>query len=407
MELPTPKRHTVLIQSILVLAFAIPWAKPALPSLIAVVLLIACYHSFRNRTHTRPTTSRAPLGLCALFILLFVGLAYTEHPETAINELGIKLSFTIFPLIAFITPTINRENITKIQLAFVSGCFFFIGIAAAHAGYQIMQSGDFYYATYDRLSWYIHPTYIAQYIAFAVYLLAAMAMKGRYLFKIALLHFGAIALALLFIVLLSSKAGYISALLVMFIVMIQAINSGITKTKSIAGFLLAASLFTFIVFSLPISSTRVENAIADFQVAKQKSEENDTTPAQGTSTQMRIVTWRSALMVLVDNPFGTGTGDTQHALNTIYLANSEVFPAEKNLNAHNQFLQLGAELGWPGLMMLLLILLALWKSNGGDYSIRAFTLICVLNFLFESTLEAQAGIVFFSFWVMVYGKMEK
>ena len=64
-------------------------------------------------------------------------------------------------------------------------------------------------------------------------------------------------------------------------------------------------------------------------------------------------------------------------------------------------------MGWPGLLMLLLILYALWKSHGGDYSVRAFALICALNFLFESTLEAQAGIVFFSFWVMAYSKIDE
>ena len=407
MELPTPKRNNLFFQLLLALAFAIPWAKRALPSLIVLVLLIACYDSYKNRTFARPATFLAPLGLCALFLLMVAGLTYTEHPETAINELGIKLSFLVFPLLAFITPSITRENIAKIQHAFISGCFLFIGIATAHASFHIVHSGDFYFATYDRLSWYIHPTYVAQYQAFTVYLLAAMALNGRYLFNKAILHFGAIVLALVFIVLLSSKAGYISALLVMFIIMVQAIGSGVAKSKSIAGFLLAASLFILIIFSLPISSARVENAIADIQVAKQKSEENDTTPAQGTSTQMRIVTWRSALTVLMAHPLGTGTGDTQHALNAIYRANSETLPAEKNLNAHNQFLQFGAELGWPGLLMLLLILYALWKSHGGDYSVRAFALICALNFLFESTLEAQAGIVFFSFWVMVYSKIDE
>ena len=407
MELPTHRRNNLLFQSLLALAFAIPWAKRALPSLIAIVVFFALYETIRRRSITKPTSFLAPVGLCALFFLMIVGTTYTEHLSAAWNEIGIKLSFLIFPLLAFITPSISRENVSKVHYAFVSGCFLFIGIAFAHSTYETIQSGDFYYTTYDRLSWYIHPTYAAQYQAFSFYLLAVLAIKGKYLFNRIILHYSALAMTLLFIVLLASKAGYISVLLVMFFLLFQAIDTGISKVKSISTFLLVSSLFIFVILNLPTSSQRVENAIADFQLAKQKSEQNDASPSQGTSTQMRIVTWRTALTVLRENPFGTGTGDTQQALNTIYLQNSETFPANKNLNAHNQFLQLGAELGWIGLLLLLLILYALWRSYGGDYAIRAFALICALNFLFESALEAQAGIVFFSFWLMVYSKMDE
>jgi O-antigen ligase len=234
-----------------------------------------------------------------------------------------------------------------------------------------------------------------------------MGMREKYLFNRKFIHYIALIFVLLYIVLLSSKAGYIVALAVMSWLFIQAIRSRISITKSFSVFVITASLFIFTILNLPSSSQRVENAIVDLQIAKQRSEENNNSSSEATSTQMRIVTWKASLSVLMDNPFGTGTGDTQPALNTNYLQNSEEHPAKKNLNAHNQFLQVGAELGWPGILSLLICLLALWQAFGGDFAIRLFVLVSVLNFLFESMLEAQAGIVFFSFWVMVYSKMDK
>jgi O-antigen ligase len=234
-----------------------------------------------------------------------------------------------------------------------------------------------------------------------------MGMRGKHLFNRILIHYLAIALVLFFIVLLSSKAGYIVTLVAMLFLLVEAIRTGISIAKSMSIFVITSSLFILTVLNLPSASKRVENAIVDLQSANQRSEENGNSASQATSTQMRLVTWEASLSVLLDNPFGTGTGDTQQALNTIYLQNSEEHPAKKNLNAHNQFLQVGAELGWPGMLALLICLFALWQAYAGNFAIRLFGLVSAINFLFESMLEAQAGIVFFSFWVLIYSKIEK
>jgi len=407
MELPTPKRNNIVFQSLLALAFAIPWAKKALPSIIAFLLVMALYNAVRKKSFSLPSAPTAPISLFAFFLLLILGTTYTEHPVEAWNEIGMKLSFFIFPLLAFITPNFTKTEVSKIQDAFILGCFLFIGITVSHSVYETIHHNDLSYTSYERLSWYIHPTYAAQYQAINFYLLAAMGMRGKHLFNRIFIHYLAIALVLFFIVLLSSKAGYIVTLVAMLFLLVEAIRTGISIAKSMSIFVITSSLFILTVLNLPSASTRVENAIVDLQSANQRSEENDNSASQATSTQMRLVTWEASLSVLLDNPFGTGTGDTQQALNTIYLQNSEEHPAKKNLNAHNQFLQVGAELGWPGMLALLICLFALWQAYAGNFAIRLFGLVSAINFLFESMLEAQAGIVFFSFWVLIYSKIEK
>jgi hypothetical protein len=407
MELTTPKRNNFIFLSLLALSFAIPWAKKALPTVIAVILLIAFYNAIRKKSLTVPSAPSAPISLLAIFLLLIIGTTYTEHPVDAWNEIGIKLSFFIFPLLAFIIPNFTKQEVSKIQDAFISGCFLYIAITGSHAAYETIRHNDFFYASYDRLSWYIHPTYASQYQAINLYFLGVMGMNGQYLFKRAFIHYLAIALVLLFIVLLSSKAGFIGAIATLLFLFVQSIRKGISIIKSFSFLLITSSLFIITILNLPSTSQRVENAITDLQIAKQRSEENDSSTSQATSTQMRIITWKASLSVLCDNPFGTGTGGTQQALNTIYLQNSEEHPANKNLNSHNQFLQLGAELGWPGISAILICLFALWQAQGGNFNTRLFVMVSALNFLFESMLEAQAGIVFFSFWLLIYSKIEK
>lgn len=218
------------------------------------------------------------------------------------------------------------------------------------------------------------------------------------------MHYSAILLVLIFLALLSSKAGYITAIFVLSVVLIQSIRAGLSITKSLGGFAVAIVIFGITIINLQAISQRLENAVMDLRIAKHRISENSDAVSQATSTQMRLVTWQASMQVLMENPFGTGTGDTQEALNTIYLQKLELHPAEKNLNAHNQFLQFGAELGWPALLAIFLCLFALWKSGKAEKTAQLFALICSLNFLFESMLEVQAGIVFFCFWVLVYSK---
>lgn len=389
---------------LIVLAFAIPWAKKALPSIIVISLLVALFYVIRKRTIFKPKEPLAPLSLIALFFLLLLGTTYTEHPYEAWNEIGIKLSFFVFPLLAFITPNLSKSQTSEIQYAFLAGCFLFIGIAASHSTYETVQHQDIYYTTYDRLSWYMHPTYAALYQTFALYLLCSLFFRRQFLFNNRSIHVGAILMVLIFIALLSSKAGYLATLFVLVYSLAQSIRLGWSLTRSISTIAVAISLFVLTILNLRTTSQRVENALHDLSAVEVNRSQNDTTSLQATSTNMRLLTWQASATVLLENPFGTGTGDTQEALNTIYLQHSATHPAEKNLNAHNQFLQLGAELGWPGLLVILLCLFALWNFGKRDQTIRLLALVCGLNFLFESMLEVQAGIVFFCFWVFTYSK---
>ena len=408
MELPTPKRDQLIQQLLILLAFAIPWAKKGLPTLIGVLVVFALVRFFKRKTASIPPRPTALIALLSLFMLLVLGTTYTQHPDEAWNEIGIKLSFLIFPLLALITPSLAKDEARKIQDAFITGCFVFMAITVSHAVWVVVQHPDWYYFTYDRLSWYVHPTYAATYQAMALFLLVHKGMNNQYVAGRKLLHVLAITLLLAFIVLLSSKAGYLCTLIVVFYSIYLAYQRGIRTAKIALPATIAIALFISMIVGLPATSERVKTAVEDIRVNESSDTANDTAIAVHTSsTSMRLITWSASWSLLCENPFGTGTGDTQPQLNSLYDQQGERYAASRQFNAHNQFLQTGAEIGWPGLAVLLIILGAVWILGRSQPAAQLFVMLCALNFLFESFLEVQAGIVFFSFWILVYSRTDR
>jgi len=407
MELPTPKRDQLLQHLLAALAFAIPWAKKAIPTLIGVIVVFALIRFFKRKSASIPSQPTALFGLFALFMLLVLGTTYTQHPNEAWNEIGIKLSFLIFPLLALITPSLEKADLKNILNAFVAGCFLFMAITISHAVWVIAQHPDWYYFTYDRLSWYIHPTYAATYQAMALFALLHAGIKRNFLAGNMWLHLLAITLLLVFIALLSSKAGYLCALLVLAYAAYYALRNGMRLSSIAMAATLTIALFITMILALPTTSDRVKDAVADIRTSETAVESSDTVAtAHTSSTSMRFITWSASWKLLCENPFGTGTGDTQPELNRLYRQQGEDYAALRQFNAHNQFLQTGAEIGWIGLVALLVVLIALWSIGRNEPTVRIFVLLCALNFLFESFLEVQAGIVFCSFWTMVYSRMK-
>ena len=406
MELPQPKRDLLLQQLLLCLAFSIPWAKKAIPTLIVVLFAAALVHVIRRKAAYQPTSLLANLSLCSVFMLLVAGITYSEHPPNAWNELGIKLSLLVFPILSFMLPNLNKEMTNRVHTAFVTGCFFFMSITLVRAAFITLEHGDFYYLTYDRLSWYMHPTYAATYHALALFILTEMALQKRYILHRKSLHWTGALAVLLFIALLSSKAGYLSALVTIVFACVRSFKRAQKPMASIGVALGALVIFTLTIALLPTTAERIQQAVQDIRTTETATtgDNAEVAVAHSSSTQLRLVTWQAAWTLMRENAFGTGTGDTQSKLNTIYLQQGETYAAEHQLNAHNQFLQTGAELGWIAVLLLVACMVFCWQSARGEAAATLFFGLCALNFLFESFLEVQAGIVFFSFWVMVYSK---
>lgn len=389
---------------LITLAFLIPSVKKLAPPIIVLLGIAALVDSIQKR---RIYFSRrlAPLYLLAvLFLLHLTGLLYSENYEYGLTEIGIKLSFIGFPLIALFLPEQSSEQYRKIKWAFVYGCLAYLVGSILLGIYHAVLNQDFLYLSYEKLSHPYHPTYAASYQAMAFFILLQFSSKQQFLFKNKIAHYISLIAIIIFVSMLASKAGLIA-------LWISAGMAVFFFKSERQKFIRKAFLFLlFIILSisssylLPGTSTRIENAVSDLQNQKSTTVSITEQSEAETSTSLRFVTWSASWELIKNNPIGVGTGDTTDELIKVYEKTGEFHAAEKELNSHNQFLQVGTELGWPGIIVFTAILLSLLflLYNERDLLLLNFLLICTMNFLFESFLEVQAGIVFFCFWVLIF-----
>jgi O-antigen ligase len=210
---------------------------------------------------------------------------------------------------------------------------------------------------------------------------------------------------------LTSKAGLLSALLCILggsIAMYKRGGSGRQTLGFGIGTIGLLALFTYL---LPAASERIQTAVWENKDQQQQTETHQTTEAVS-STQLRLVTWKASYHTLMEHPFGTGTGDAQEALIQHYQSENQTYAASHKLNSHNQWLQYGTALGWLGMLCFIALLGSAWfcSMKRRTHWFTLLLLLLCMNMLFESMLEVQAGITFFTFfaWVVANrGKVEE
>jgi O-antigen ligase len=119
------------------------------------------------------------------------------------------------------------------------------------------------------------------------------------------------------------------------------------------------------------------------------------------SSGERIMIWWYSFEITNENfLFGVGTGDVKDALLDKYKEKEMQNALSLELNAHSQYLQMLIALGSLGLTILLLNLIipGLYAIERKHYLYFIFLLLIGFNFLFESMLETQAGVVFYAFF---------
>ena len=119
--------------------------------------------------------------------------------------------------------------------------------------------------------------------------------------------------------------------------------------------------------------------------------------------EIRLIMWTITTELILENPFGVGTGNVD-----VYLKNRlhkyKLYDlAEKEYNPHNQFLQTTLEIGIIGLFVLLFILVysAVIAYKNKSVLLTLLWASLAFNSLFESMLQRQSGILFFTFWILV------
>lgn len=326
----------------------------------------------------------------------------TQNSSQGWFELQVKLSLLILPLALLPVASISKNQQKFLYDFFILGCLVavIICLSRAYIDYNFEQKrlAEHNYTLNNginlflssRLSYFIHPSYFSMYLSFAISIL--LFTKSYFLQKW-YFKWSIISLFVFVIVLLASKAGIIVLAIIILIYLIRLRNLKLT--------ILMLSLFILSFFILYNVAPEFANKFINFSSALNGNEVDEKTFE---SSSARVLAWESSLQIIKTNfGLGCGTGDVQISLLQQYKANGYIGLEEKNLNAHNQFLQTTLAIGVLGLISLLFIFIHGIRFFIKQKAIVGLILIMILfsNFIVEAMLETQAGVVFFAFWLLV------
>tara|TARA_B100000900_G_scaffold327760_1_gene287942 strand:+ start:223 stop:744 length:522 start_codon:yes stop_codon:yes gene_type:complete len=119
------------------------------------------------------------------------------------------------------------------------------------------------------------------------------------------------------------------------------------------------------------------------------------------STNTRLKAWKTSLELISQNLlFGVGNGNSTKILNLAYESKGYKSLKNKSINSHNQFIQFQLDHGLIGSFCLLFFTLIMLITSliEKDFLYALFLTIIIINFMTESMLETQSGVVFFAFF---------
>lgn len=334
----------------------------------------------------------------SFFILHVLALLYTHNKHEGGVSIEIKLSFIAYPLV-FFTHQFNLKKIQWIVWAFILGC---IGAGAYDIGrgiYYYITQHTLDYLYYSQFSHFMHPSYFAMYLCLASLVIIRWFpiwyIGKKWLWYVIFFLVAFMGLCVFFS---SSKMGLMAYLLLIpfslgYYLFLQKKYIWILSIIGILilGFFVAKKTF-------PEPFERIENAMANLNDKK-----FDKTSTE--SSVVRKYIWMESVKIIQQHFWiGVSPGDTNDELYKAYEEHGLTGALEKHLNAHNQFIQTFIGLGIIGFLIMLILTVGtmIWGILKKNMNLVLFSLLIVLNFLVESMLQTQAGVLFYVFFLCFF-----
>ncbi len=323
----------------------------------------------------------------AFYLLHIVSSFYSANNNEAVFDLEVKFSFLLLPLLFGFQKKQSKDTLINILRVFVHATTLStIVLLLINIG-RYFQSGRFLF--YNDYSNMLHPSYLSMYLIFnllvVVYLFIKKREKPLYLIVSTLISFLTLFIA-------ESKAGQLSALIVIIFLGFKLIPS---KFKKVA--VLSSIILIFIFGYFAKDSKRFSFFVKNMEHYSQIKAHPEKIKE---STALRILAWSASTEVINKHPiFGVGSGDIKDELSKVYAERNYTKPLEMHMNSHNQYLETTVGQGIIGLIALLLMfLLPLFYIHSDSLLLQGFILLIMLSIFVESMFNTQAGVIFIAFF---------
>lgn len=357
------------------------------PLLIAWgVLLLAAW--WMHRPTERPSRPAGWWGGPALYGLLALGLLWSSSTAEGLFALEVKAALVVLPLLYRATERLVQVPMARVSGGLMAGLLTSAALALGDAVWDTALSGSWAQWRYAELAGALHPTYLAWYWAFGLFL---------WLTKSPLrlgLWFALLASAM--IGLLASKAGWIAGGAIL--------SWALVKQRRVVP--AVASLLILVATGWWAGAGRAVELAEGLRTESSAPAATDSAaPSPSGSTSGRLQAWSAAWSILQVHPFGVGTGSSQPALDTIYAARGDEYAMHHHMNAHNAYLEAAVAWGWLGLAALLgwwiTAAAAAWRFR--SFEAMAFVAIAAWMACTESVFELQSGVVWLAFGLYAWG----
>ncbi len=327
------------------------------------------------------------------FTLIALGMFYTENTVKGLDNLGVRASFIILPCIFFL---LSKKSDQK-RMSFALWGLITGAVAGAMIcwGWQLTNlvfgEESFGYTSFSIL---LHPTYFSVNLIVAITILFYHSfLSGKSLAPIIKVFNSLVMLFLVITVFITSaKMALVSMLVILSTFLFLLV---FRRHKLVA----ICSLVLILLFSgLTVRfNPRLWNG-----VQQAMNIDWNTNIVYGT-VHGRVFVWRQSTEVLKRNPImGVGTGDVADEVFNNYKDEEIRFMDDFKLNCHNQFLQNYLEIGIIGLVASLFLILHLLIFRERHLLFSAIAIILFINFLTESMLNRQAGVVLTALFIQLY-----
>ena len=382
------------------IAFFLPLYKKIVPPLIFLLFLLWFFQkNYKNIPESIKKNRIIFIFIIFYFIHLF-GIFYSSNIISGLFDLQVKFSILLLPILLLSMKEQDQMvNNQKIFLSFIFGNIVASLICLSHSLYLMIKwDASFDYFYYVDLSILLHPGYFSIYLCMSFVILLHLLeqnFSGNKIKSRTILFLLAILFHILMIYLLSSKTNLLLLVIICTLYLLYKLKTKNLFLKALLGFVFAILLTTSANFNPRLNyavTLAKKMTLSEFPVENEQNESN----------QMRVEIISNSIKIIKNNFwFGVGTGDVKDELISSYKINKNNFLEEKKLNAHNQYFETFIGLGVFGeLSLISMLFLPLYHfMRNKNYPGILFILICSFNFLFESVLNTQAGVVFFAFFL--------
>lgn len=395
------KKESLLIKaqyySLLLLILFLPLSKKITPPLI--LIWTVCYLLSGDIKNKISSILKSTIGVLMIifYLLHLAGMIYTSNMQTGWFDLEVKFSILLLPLLVFGMQELISKYLDKALLCFVIGNFVVLLICFSYASYRVIFEQYFRFAIYTEFSLFLHPSYAAMYALFSICVIVYFFLSKKLDISCGRISSRILKLSAWFMLLFflsgiyfySSRAGLIALAVIAVVTVIFVSRSLNSKRVKI----LLPLVCVVIIAGIFKYNSRFQELISFFQSKESISYQTKS------NAEIRYIMIAETFGLIKENILiGVGTGDTKSVLMDRYKKKHFDAGVEENLNVHNQFLESQLGLGiFGGLLLLIIVSVPLVSGiRNKNFLHIAFALIIIVNFMFESMLNVQAGVVFCS-----------